>query len=143
MPPVNSRITTRSTPSSNSSLSGEALVNSGNICTGLMLAKTCNAARSARIPCSGRIVALGSDHFGPPTAPSMTALLSLQLATESSGNGSPFASMAAPPGVGKAVSKNFANGGEHFGTSRRDFGANSITRQYSDQGVQDLFSSNC
>ena len=40
---------------------------------GRRLAKRPSALRSARSPCSGRTVADGSSHFGPPTAPSRIA----------------------------------------------------------------------
>ena len=65
--------------------------------TGRMLAKTLNSARSFKSPCSGRTLALGSDHCGPPTAPRITASLSLQLDIVLAGKGSPVASIAAPP----------------------------------------------
>ena len=47
-----------------------------------------NAARSPSKPCSGLIFAFGLSHLGPPTAPNITALDSLQLETVSEGKGS-------------------------------------------------------
>ena len=40
---------------------------------GRKLAKVPRAVRSPRIACSGRTAALGSSHFGPPTAPNRIA----------------------------------------------------------------------
>ena len=45
----------------------------GRATTGRRLAKTPRPLRSPSSACSGRTVAFGSSHFGPPTAPSRTA----------------------------------------------------------------------
>ena len=76
---------------------GDACASSSINLTGRRLAKTPRTERNFRSPCSGRTVAFGSDHFGPPTAPNKMAALSSQLEIVSGGNGSPVASMAAPP----------------------------------------------
>jgi len=86
-----------STPCKRFCFIGEAPASSSNICTGRKFANTPSSARSASRPCSGLIFAFGSDHFGPPTAPSNTASLSRQLAMVSSGNGLLTESIAAPP----------------------------------------------
>ena len=86
-----------STPCNRFCFIGDAPASSSKICTGRRFANTPSSARSASSPCSGLILAFGSDHFGPPTAPSNTASLSRQLATVSSGNGLLSASIAAPP----------------------------------------------
>src|SRR5690606_31054644 len=46
---------------------------------------------------SGRSLASGADHFGPPMAPSRMASAARQLLSVSSGSGSPWLSMATPP----------------------------------------------
>ena len=60
-------------------------------------AKTPSSWRSRSSPASGRTLASGSDHFGPPIAPSSTASARRQPASVAAGSGSPVASMAAPP----------------------------------------------
>ena len=97
MPPVSSRTTIMSVPRNTSARSGDAWTKSSMTLTGRILAKTLISARSFKSPCSGRTLALGSDHFGPPTAPRITASLSLQLDIVLAGKGSPVASIAAPP----------------------------------------------
>ncbi len=62
-----------STPASSSGRSGEACTSLGLTDTGRRLAKRPSALRIAKRPCSGRTLARGSSHFGPPTAPSSTA----------------------------------------------------------------------
>src|ERR1022692_1226924 len=51
----------------------------------------------ASSPCSGRTLARGSSHFGPPTAPSSTASAARATSSVSGGSADPVASMAAPP----------------------------------------------
>src|SRR6478735_7963629 len=48
-------------------------------------------------PCSGRTLAFGSSHLGPPTAPSSTACALLQAEIVASGRAVPERSMAMPP----------------------------------------------
>ena len=64
---------------------------------GLKLANKPNPFRSARIPSSGRTVATGLSHFGPPTAPNKTASDPKTIFIVSSGNALPVASIAVPP----------------------------------------------
>ena len=74
MPPVSSRTTSRSVPSTTSRRSGLASSSASTARTGRRLAYRPSALRSPSSPCSGR-GALGSvlSHFGPPTAASSTA----------------------------------------------------------------------
>src|SRR5690606_28448510 len=97
MPPVSSRTTSRSTPASRCGLIGEAPMVAACGRTGRRLAYRPSALRIASRPCSGRTVALGSDHFGPPTAPSSTASARLQASSVAGGSGSPCRSIAMPP----------------------------------------------
>src|SRR6185437_11092854 len=97
MPPVSSRTTTKSTPCSSSALIGEACSAASWVRTGRRLAYRPSALRIASRPCSGRTLAFGSDHFGPPTAPSSTALAAWHAARVDAGSGSPWRSMAIPP----------------------------------------------
>ena len=86
-----------SVPSRISARIGDAGASCSMNLTGRRLAKTPSAERNCRSPCSGLTCAFGFDHFGPPTAPSNIASLSLQLEIVLAGSGSPVASIAAPP----------------------------------------------
>src|SRR5690606_5409953 len=97
MPPVSSRTTTMSTPSSSSDLIGEAPSAAACGRTGRRLANRPSALRIASRPCSGRTLALGSDHLGPPTAPSRIASAFFAASRVDAGSGSPWRSMAMPP----------------------------------------------
>ena len=97
MPPVSSRITNISTPCNTSSFSVLALISSACNFTGRRLAKRLSALRIPNRPRSGRSLAFGLSHLGPPTAPSKTASAFLQAATVSSGRLVPRSSMARPP----------------------------------------------
>src|SRR5580658_2026839 len=65
--------------------------------TGRRLAKVPSALRRPSSPLSGRTLASGADHFGPPIAPSRMASAARQDASVASGSGWPVRSMAAPP----------------------------------------------
>jgi len=80
-----------------SGLSGEAGASAGCTFTGRMLANRPRALRIASSPCSGRTLALGSSHFGPPTAPRRMAEAFRQAASAESVKAVPWASMAQPP----------------------------------------------
>ena len=67
--------------------------------------------RSANSACSGRTVASGSSHFGPPTAPSSTASASRHASTSSGRMATPYASIAAPPTTSSVHSKPNPNRG--------------------------------
>src|SRR5438477_7620605 len=97
MPPVNSRTTTRSTPSMTARLSVEASMSSGKTRTGRRLANRPRLLRSANSACSGRTEARGSSHLGPPTAPSKIASALLALSSTSGRIATPWLSIEAPP----------------------------------------------
>src|SRR6202453_2586762 len=97
MPPVSSRTTMMSTPCKSSDLIGEASSTAGWGTTGRRFANRPSSLRSRRSPCSGRTLASGADHFGPPTAPRRMASELRHSARVAAGNASPAASMAAPP----------------------------------------------
>ena len=84
-PPVSSRTMTRSTPVEQ--LGPERRrrrrARAGRV-TGRRFAYSPSPPRSANSACSGRTVALGSSHFGPPTAPRSMASAAPQAATSSS-----------------------------------------------------------
>ena len=86
-----------SVPAITSGLSGEASAIDGSVLTGRRFAKTPSARRSSSRPCSGRTGSDGSDHFGPPTAPSSTASLPRQASIVCAGSAEAEASIAAPP----------------------------------------------
>src|SRR5690606_17294920 len=65
--------------------------------TGRRLANRPSALRIASSPCSGRTFAFGSDHFGPPTAPSRIASALRAASSVAAGSGSPWRSIAMPP----------------------------------------------
>ncbi len=65
--------------------------------TGRRFAKVPSALRRPSSPVSGRTLASGADHFGPPMAPSRMASLARQESRVACGSGSPVRSMAAPP----------------------------------------------
>src|SRR4051794_36696569 len=88
---------TMSTPSSSSSRSGEEPASAGWTRTGRRLAYNPRPPRREKRACSGRTVASGSDHFGPPTAPSRIASAAPQTARSSSRIGTPYVSIAIPP----------------------------------------------
>src|SRR5512138_2711543 len=90
-------MTMMSTPFSFSALSGEESISAGWTLTGRRLAKTPSPLRRPRSPCSGRTFAFGSSHFGPPTAPSRTALDFWHSARTASVSATPWASMEQPP----------------------------------------------
>ena len=95
-----------STPRSSSALMGDASNTAGCGTTGRRLANRPNALRSPKRPCSGRTLAAGLDHFGPPTAPKSTASArSAQAPAWPAGSASPVASMAAPPSSADSNSK--------------------------------------
>ena len=73
----------RSTPSSSSGRSGDDATSAGWTLTGRRLANSPSPPRSAKSACSGRTGADGSDHFGPPTAPSRIASAARQASTSS------------------------------------------------------------
>ena len=68
---------------------GEESSNSGNVTMGLRLAKSPSSLRILSNPASGLVLAFGSSHFGPPTAPSKTASDRLHASVVCSGRGSP------------------------------------------------------
>ena len=72
-PPVSSRTISMSTPSRSSGRSGDDATSAGWTLTGRRFANSPSPPRSANSACSGRTGADGSDHFGPPTAPSRIA----------------------------------------------------------------------
>ena len=72
-----------STPASSSGRSGDAPASAGWTLTGRRFAYSPSPPRSAKSACSGRTVAPGSDHLGPPTAPSRIASASPQASTSS------------------------------------------------------------
>ena len=80
---VSSRTMRQSTPSSSSGLSGEAAISAGWTVIGRRLANRPRPPRRANSACSGRTLASGSSHFGPPTAPRSTASASRQASTSS------------------------------------------------------------
>ena len=86
-----------STPARSSGRSGDEPMSVGWTLTGRRLAYSPSPPRSANRACSGRTDAFGSDHFGPPTAPSRIASASPHAARSSSRIATPKASMAAPP----------------------------------------------
>src|SRR5574341_1143891 len=90
-------MTMMSTPFSFSALSGEESMSAGCTFTGRRFAKTPSPLRRPRSPCSGRTFAFGSSHFGPPTAPSSTALDFWHSARTASVSATPWASMEQPP----------------------------------------------
>src|SRR5512133_3547619 len=90
-------MTMMSTPFSFSALSGEESISAGWTFTGRRLANTPSPLRSPSSPCSGRTLALGSSHFGPPTAPSSTALDFWHSVRTASVSATPWASIEQPP----------------------------------------------
>ena len=96
-PPVNSRTTMMSTPCNFSGFNGDASINAGCTFTGRRFANTCKPLRSASRPRSGRSLAVGSSHLGPPTAPSSTAFDCWHAFSVSSVNDDPCASIEQPP----------------------------------------------
>ena len=94
---MSSRTKRTSTPSTRSSLRGDAPASAGCTRTGRRFAKSPSARRRPRSPCSGRTSARGSSHFGPPTAPRSTASALSHAASVEGGSGLPVASIAAPP----------------------------------------------
>src|SRR5450759_4559757 len=86
-----------STASSSSGRSGDAGTSAGWTLTGRRFANSPRPPRMAKSACSGRTIAVGSSHFGPPTAPRRIASLSAQAARSSARIGAPYASIPAPP----------------------------------------------
>ena len=77
----------------------------GLTATGRRLAYRPSPLRMASNPCSGRTLALGSSHFGPPTAPSSTASAPRHSSSVSSGSAVPVWSIAQPPIRASRVTK--------------------------------------
>lgn len=88
-PPVSSRTISISTPCNISGLSGLACMSWGYSFTGRRFANRLRDFRSFSMPSSGLVVACGSSHFGPPTAPNSTVSQPLIISRVSSGSGSP------------------------------------------------------
>ena len=93
-----------STPASSSGRSGDARSSSGLTATGRRFAYRPRPLRIASNPCSGRTLARGSSHFGPPTAPRSTASACCASSSVAGGSAEPVASMAAPPMSASRVS---------------------------------------
>ena len=108
-----------STPASSSGRSGEEATSVGWTMIGRRLANRPSPPRSAKSACSGRTVALGSDHFGPPTAPSRTASDARQASRSSSRIATPKASIAAPPTTSSDQSTANPNRAPAASTTRR------------------------
>ncbi len=66
---------------------GDESNNSGKVVIGRRLANNPISLRMRSKPASGRVLALGSSHFGPPTAPSKTASLARQAFSVCFGQG--------------------------------------------------------
>ncbi|KAH3671199.1 hypothetical protein WICMUC_004716 [Wickerhamomyces mucosus] len=85
-----------SVPLANSALIGDKSNNDSETkLHGLKLAYKFNSFLIFNKPCSGLTAPV--PHFGPPTAPNKMASAFLEASKASSGNGTPVASMAAPP----------------------------------------------
>src|SRR4051794_656094 len=96
-PPVSSRTNSTSTAASSAGWSGEVATSAGWTRTGRRLAYRPSCLRRPSRPCSGRCLARGSSHFGPPTAPSRIASARAHASSVAGGSGSPCWSSAAPP----------------------------------------------
>ena len=59
------------------------------------------------MPSSGRVLARGSSHLGPPTAPNRMASVLAHISWVSSGKGVPKSSMALPPTLPYEMSKSW------------------------------------
>ena len=86
-----------STPSSTSGFNTLDSIRLGYTFTGRMLANTPISARSCKRPSSGLMFAVGSSHFGPPTAPNRTASDDPANSRTSSKRGVPCLSIDIPP----------------------------------------------
>ena len=96
-----------STPLSTSGLSVELSISAGSTVTGRRFAQRPSEERSASSPCSGRTLARGSSHFGPPTAPQSTASARSAASIVSGRIAMPWASMQAPPTSSSLVRKSW------------------------------------
>jgi hypothetical protein len=127
-----------STPCSSSALIGEASSTAGCGTTGRRFANSPSALRSCSRPCSGRTLEFGSDHFGPPTAPSRIA-------------SAPAQPRASPPAAARRSrrsprrratplriernGRSARNGFERAQRLGRDFGADAVAGENRDQRV--------
>ncbi|MNN09605.1 hypothetical protein D3C81_1224920 [compost metagenome] len=109
MPPVSSRTTMRSVPSSTSGLSVEASLRQSNTTAGRRFENRPSALRMPSNPVSGRSSFGLLSHFGPPTAPSNTASAFWHTSSVSCGSGVPFSSIAMPPNNACSVSNLYPN----------------------------------
>ena len=96
-PPVSSRMTMRSVPSTTERLSGDESTSMGNVFAGRRFAYRSSSLRSASNPRSGFSSCGKPSHFGPPTEPNMIAVALRQSSRLAGGSGVPVASMAHPP----------------------------------------------
>ena len=111
IPPVNSRMTMKSAPRTNSSFNGLLCIKQSKVATGRMLANKPNFLRMASKPCSGRTFAVGSlSNRKSPTAANNTASARIHVWNVSSGNGSPTSSMACAP----QIASSYSNSCPHF-----------------------------
>jgi hypothetical protein len=95
--PVSSRTTMTSTPSTISRLSVEASMSCGRTLAGLRLANRPISLRIFSRPVSGRSSLGFESHLYPPMQASRTLSDPRHASRDSSGNGSPASSIAAPP----------------------------------------------
>src|SRR3990170_4459649 len=123
-PPVNSRTTMRSVPSTTERRRGEASTSIGKHLAGRRFANRSSSFRSRSRPRSGRLSCGTSSHLGPPTAPKRMARLASQSRNVTSGSGSPVSSMAAPPARPCSNSKPTP---EPFATTWRILNASGVT----------------
>src|SRR3569623_3577860 len=124
MPPVSSRTTIMSTPFSTSGRCVDAPSSLSLTATGRRFAYRPRPLRMASRPCSGRTLARGPSHFGPPTAPSSTASAARADACVAAGRAVPVASIAAPPISASRVSNWWP---KRWATAARTFRASLVT----------------
>ena len=119
---------------------GEASSTAGCGTTGRRLANSPSALRSCSSPCSGRTLASGSDHFGPPTAPEQHGI---GASTERErGRGQRLAGgidgrsaeqrRLELKGMAEALRQPL----ERANRLRGDLSADAVAREHRDQGVQ-------
>src|SRR6266436_4973802 len=105
IPPASSRTISRSRSPRRSGLRGEIPFSGSRSFTGRTLMYSPSPFRKPSSPLSGRFPTGNESHFGPPTAPRITASAFRQASSVSFGRGVPAASMAAPP-IGSSRNSN-------------------------------------